>query len=90
GPGSSIYLTPNYSVYQVDEGNKAIEIICRATCNPACSYRWIKGSVQINSSNTLSLGIVHKKLTGNYICEAFNTIKGQRKGSNRSVEVIVR
>ncbi|KAL3862795.1 hypothetical protein ACJMK2_008741, partial [Sinanodonta woodiana] len=90
GPGSSIYLTPNYSLYHVDEGNKAVDIICSATCNPVCSYRWIKGNAQLSSSNTLSLGIIQKNKTGNYICEAFNTIRGQMKGSNRSLEVIVR
>ena len=57
-----------------------LELSCKATADPAPSYRWRKNGVLLSGRNTETLRIekVTKNDSGNYTCEAYNHLKMER------------
>ena len=56
---------------------QTLELSCKATADPAPSYRWRKNGVLLSGKDTDTLRIegVTENETGNYTCEAYNHLK---------------
>ena len=56
---------------------QTLELSCKATADPAPSYRWRKNGVLLSGRDTDTLRIesITKNESGNYTCEAYNHLK---------------
>lgn len=74
GPDPVPELQPSNTFYHTEPGIRLPNIHCSVYCHPACELRWHKhGSPAVLSFNgTLSLEVLDKNSTGEYICAAIN------------------
>ena len=68
-------LRPPDTFYHTKSGIKLPNIHCSVNCHPTCDLQWYKiGSPAVLSFNeTLSLGVLDRNSSGEYICMAINS-----------------
>ncbi|XP_021373082.1 hemicentin-2-like isoform X2 [Mizuhopecten yessoensis] len=75
GPGTSLALSPQDTLYTRNEGETLPDITCTADCRPGCTFVWTKpDNTNFTASAVLSLGQLDRSKHGTYRCTAWNVI----------------
>ncbi|XP_071175377.1 hemicentin-2-like [Mytilus edulis] len=85
GPGSSMQFEQSNTAVTKNKGDTLGPIICAATCNPSCQYKWTKLDKTVIEDARLMLASLSIEDHGQFTCTASNDI-----GSvNKRLDVIV-
>ncbi|XP_062570195.1 uncharacterized protein LOC134232252 isoform X2 [Saccostrea cucullata] len=93
GPGSSVGLSPNVTVLEVEQGAVIPRITCVADCVPDCDYQWTReyrNTMWYRSGATLSLGNATVAEVGIHTCKASNYVRSQRYEQTVTFELRVK
>ena len=67
-------IAPPGPVIQLKQGN-SIVLSCSAECSPACTFKWLKDSVELPTPlGLLTLNEVDRESQGAYTCQASNSV----------------
>ncbi|KAK7495372.1 hypothetical protein BaRGS_00013311 [Batillaria attramentaria] len=86
GPGESITFNPNKTTHPVQE-NSDLTVICAADCKPQCTFKWLRGEVEVSTKPVLLLGNIQRNQADNYECIADNDVR-QRSAKQITVDVL--
>lgn len=95
GPGDSVKLSPNLTMFEVDAGETVPPIACSAECEPACRYIWVQyyrtNTYRYRASTAvLNLGNASSSDVGIYMCRASNNVIGDNFEGNVTFELRVK